>query len=295
LVGGFLISVTGLGVYTFPSLKNEVALMAQKIPGYMNAAQAQLMPLFNYLNGFLDSSHLEQLDKSLTSHVGTLLSWGLKLFARIFNQTVALANIFSLILITPLIIFHMLKDWRSVEAFFQGLVPRHIKKPVHELTVRIHETLAAYFRGQASVCFILMLYYVTGLKLIGMDFAVTIGLVTGLLAFVPYVGYTIGLVAALGVSLAQFGLDQGTWWVLFLFLGGQALESFYLTPQLVGDRIQVHPVWILFSLMAGGVLAGFSGILLAVPTAGIVAIFMRFILTHYRQYYVQAPKRKGTS
>jgi len=208
---------------------------------------------------------------------------GFHLLAGLFTNTLALANLVSLVLLTPLLIFYLLRDWPKILNYIHGLVPHTMKPSSLKLGDEINATLSGYFRGQASVCVILAFYYTLALSLMGLEFAFTVGLLSGLLAFIPYVGFFIGFVAAVGITLAQFSGFDYLFIVLAIYGTGQVVESFYLTPKLIGGRIGLHPVWVIFSLLAGGFLMGFTGLLLAVPLSATLAVLLRFAMNDYRQ------------
>ena len=138
-------------------------------------------------------------------------------------------------------------------------------------------------RGQASVCLVLALFYGIGLTLVGLKSGLLVGLGSGLISFIPYVGATTGLLVGVGIALFQFSEVWPILTVIGIFLIGQTLESYILTPRLVGDRVGLHPVWIIFALLAGGTLFGFTGILLAMPVAAVIGVLIRFALTQYLQ------------
>jgi predicted PurR-regulated permease PerM len=142
-------------------------------------------------------------------------------------------------------------------------------------------TLIAYFQGQTAVCALLALYYAIALKSIGLSYGISIGLASGFLAFIPYVGFSAGLLIALGVAAVQFTSWPHILTVLGVYLFAQFVESFYLTPKLVGDKIGVHPLWIIFALMAGGLLFGFMGVLLSLPVAALIRVIMLYGLRSY--------------
>jgi predicted PurR-regulated permease PerM len=177
--------------------------------------------------------------------------------------------------------FYLLRDWDHIVMKVESWLPRHHAKTIRAQIVEIDRTIAGFVRGQATVCVVLATYYGLALTLVGLDLGLVIGALTGLGAFVPYVGMFIGLVISMALAVAQgtgWGLVGG---VALVFLVGNVLEGNVLTPKLVGDRVGLHPVWIIFSLLAGGALFGFVGILLAVPLAAVIGVVIRFALSRY--------------
>jgi predicted PurR-regulated permease PerM len=175
-----------------------------------------------------------------------------------------------------------LRDWDRLIVRLDQLLPRPYAAVVREQALLIDETLAGYARGQATVCLVLATFYGLGLTLVGLEFGAAVGIVTGLLSFVPFVGATTGFVVGVGIALAQFSEWTSVFLVAAVFAVGQVLEGNFLTPKLVGDRIGLHPVWVIFALLAGGALFGFIGVLLALPVSAIVGVLVRFGTERYR-------------
>ena len=184
------------------------------------------------------------------------------------------------------------------------MLPREHADVIREQARLINETLAGFARGQATVCLILGTFYATALSAAGLDFGLAVGLMTGVLSFIPFVGTITGFVASMGLAIAQFtGLPGGTDWlsiglVAGIFIVGQVVEGNFLTPKLVGDRIGLHPVWVIFALLAGGALFGFVGVLLGLPIAAVIGVLMRFGLTRYMAshlYHGGSPPGEATA
>ena len=155
------------------------------------------------------------------------------------------------------------------------MIPKKHETQIKSLLSDINRTLSGFIRGQASVCLVLAVFYAVGLSLTGIDLGVLIGLLTGILSFIPYFGFLTGVVLSVLLGLAQ-GAGWGVWiGLLIVFSLGQVLESYILTPKLVGDKVGLHPVWVIFALLAGGALFGFVGILVAVPFAAVIGVLLR--------------------
>jgi predicted PurR-regulated permease PerM len=204
------------------------------------------------------------------------------LLASVWSQGQALVSLFSLLVITPVVAFYLICDWDRLVAAVDGSIPLSQRETVRGLAREINATISAYVRGQTAVCLILGSYYAIGLTLTGLSFGLLIGIISGLISFIPYVGSMTGLVLSLGVAAAQFFPD----WtrillVLGVFLVGQFLEGNVLAPKLVGKSVGLHPVWLMFALLAFGYLFGFVGLLLAVPLAAAVGVLVRFALRRY--------------
>jgi predicted PurR-regulated permease PerM len=195
-----------------------------------------------------------------------------------------LVDVLSLFVITPIVAFYLLLDWDRMVERVDSWLPRDHKSDLESISSDINKAIAGFVRGQGSVCFILGSFYAVGLTLAGLNFGLLIGMFAGLVSFIPFVGSLIGLVIAVGVALVQFWPDF--WWVLLIiiiFAVGQFFEGNILQPKLVGESVGLHPVWLMFSLSAFGVLMGFTGLLIAVPVAAAIGVLVRFALAKYLQ------------
>jgi predicted PurR-regulated permease PerM len=186
--------------------------------------------------------------------------------------------------VAPVVAFYMLLDWDRMVATVDSWVPREHVETVRAIAREIDRSIAGFVRGQGTLCLILGIYYALGLTVIGLNFGLLIGLLAGLISFIPYVGSLTGLILAIGVAFVQFWPD---WmWVAAVagvFFVGQFIEGNILQPKLVGSSVGVHPVWLMFALLAFGALFGFVGLLVAVPCAAAIAVIMRFALTRYKE------------
>jgi predicted PurR-regulated permease PerM len=180
--------------------------------------------------------------------------------------------------------FDLLRDWEKLIAAIDGALPLDHAATIRKLAHESNAAIAGYVRGQALVCIALGSIYAIGLTLVGLQFGLVIGLIAGAISFIPFVGTFVGGTMALGMALAQFPPDWfGVAKVAAVFLFGQTMEGNVLSPKLVGDRVGLHPVWIMFALLAGGSLFGFVGILIAVPTAAVIGVIVRHLLGRYRE------------
>jgi predicted PurR-regulated permease PerM len=192
--------------------------------------------------------------------------------------------------ITPVVAFYLLRDWDRIVIQIDSWLPRRYAETIREQVRAVDATLAGFLRGQGTVCLILAVYYGLGLSLAGLDFGLVIGLVAGLLSFVPYVGAIVGLLLSVGLALVQFDAWMPIAIVAAVFILGQVVEGNFLTPKLVGESVGLHPVWIIFALLAGSALFGFVGLLLAIPATAVVGVGVRFGLDRYlASAYFQGP------
>ncbi|WP_102108769.1 AI-2E family transporter [Oceaniglobus roseus] len=221
--------------------------------------------------------------RSLAGIGETIQSKGGELLNTVLASVSGLVNIVVLFVIVPVVAFYLLLDWDNMVAKVDALLPRDHAPTIRRLASEIDDTLAAFVRGQGTVCLILGVYYAGALMLAGLQFGLVVGAIAGFLTFIPYVGALVGGGLAIGLALFQFWGDW--WWILLvwaIFQSGQFIEGNILTPKLVGDSVGLHPVWLLFALSAFGTVFGFVGLLVAVPLAAALGVIVRYGLQQYR-------------
>ncbi len=276
----------GIGMAILPPLFGEVQSLIVKAPQYVVQAAARMQPLIEPLRQKLGlpSLSLQDIQAEATQWAGQALAVAGSLAGGLARRGAALINLLALVFLTPVVTFYLLRDWEKLIAALDGALPLDHADTIRKLARESNAAIAGYVRGQALVCIALGSIYAIGLSLVGLQFGLVIGLIAGAISFIPFVGTFVGAVMALGMALAQFPPD---WWsvakVAAVFLFGQAMEGNVLSPKLVGDRVGLHPVWIMFALLAGGSLFGFVGILIAVPTAAVIGVVVRHLLGRYRE------------
>lgn len=265
-----------------PILISQASDFLVKLPGYITSLQ-QLIA--NARPDMLPSWLRDQVG-ALKDNFSSLLGEGTKfigtLFEQLWNSGKAIVDVVSLLVVTPVVAFYLLLDWDRMMAHLNSLVPRDYVKAVHELSSEVDQTIAGFVRGQGTLCLVLGIYYAAGLTLAGLNFGLLIGLFAGFASFIPYVGSTVGLVLTVGVAVVQFWPDY--LWIGLLaaiFLFGQFLEGNVLQPKLVGEKVGLHPVWLMFALLAFSSLFGFVGLLVAVPAAAAMGVMVRFAVSRY--------------
>ncbi|OAN50762.1 AI-2E family transporter [Paramagnetospirillum marisnigri] len=264
-----------------PVLEQQVVTFVQRLPGYVATLNERARPLLHEFYSHLSPAEVEKLQSSVGAYAGTAVGWVVEVGKGVLTGGIAILSILSLLFITPVVTFYLLRDWDHMVDTIDGWLPRHRAETIRGELKTIDRTLAGFVRGQATVCLTLAVFYGAGLTLTGLDLGLMIGIGTGLGAFVPYVGMLIGLIASMGLAIAQGAELHLIGGVGVVFIIGNILEGNILTPKLVGDRVGLHPVWIIFSLLAGGALFGFVGILLAVPAAAVIGVVVRFTLNNY--------------
>ncbi|MBB6466186.1 putative PurR-regulated permease PerM [Aminobacter lissarensis] len=281
LVCFLVLLVLGL-VIIIPVLASQMADFAAKVPGYLERLQ-QLITDFN--PQWLEQRFgvdAEGLREGLNSLIKSGFGFVTTIFQGIWSSGVALFSIASLFVVTPVVAFYMLLDWDRMVAVVDSWIPRDHVVTVRQIARDINTAIAGFVRGQGTLCLILGIFYAAGLTLTGLNFGVLIGLFAGLVSFIPYVGSLLGLVLSIGVAFVQFWPD----WtmvaaVAVVFFVGQFIEGNILQPRLVGKSVGLHPVWLMFALVAFGAMFGFVGLLVAVPSAAAVAVLVRFAIGRY--------------
>lgn len=278
----FVLAAAAVIVLAVPLIAQQLVDFAENLPQYLNALRRELSRLLTALQARMDVGMIERFQATLADSAGKLVDWATGFLLGMLSGGVALANLLSLIVITPIVAFYLLRDWDRIVARVDTWLPRHHAPTIRELARQADDRLAGFVRGQGTVCLILGIAYAIALTLAGLNFGLVIGLVAGLLSFIPYVGAIIGMVLSIGVALVQFDDWLRVALIAAIFFGGQMIEGNILTPKLVGGRVGLHPVWVIFALLAGGALFGFVGVLLAMPVATVIGVLMRFALDRYK-------------
>ncbi|MDJ0684931.1 MAG: AI-2E family transporter [Alphaproteobacteria bacterium] len=278
---GFFVCVILFFSFVGPLLFGQIAEFIERVPGYAEILQRKAGPLVALAVEQFDAEHASDISRAATQHIGTALRLGARAVGELLGGLGAVVNILSLIVLTPIVSFYLLRDWDVIVAKVDSWLPRAEADTIRELVRETDEILAGFVRGQATVCALLGLFYGVALTLAGLDFGFIVGLFTGLASFIPYFGMLIGMTVGFGVAFAQFDTLQPFLIIGAIFIAGQILEGNFLTPRLVGGRVKLHEIWIIFALLAGGSLFGFLGILLALPVAAVMGVLVRFGLARY--------------
>lgn len=275
-----LIAGTALALL-LPRLEEQLIGLVNQLPELIAAAKARVLPALDRMLGRLAPEDVAQLKGAAGDYAGTMMGWLGGVVSGLFAGAITVVDVISLLVITPVVAFYLLRDWDRMIARIDGWLPRPQAPAIREQAAEVNRILAGFVRGQASVCLALGLFYGVALTLVQLQFGLVIGLTAGLLSFVPYVGSLVGFVGSVGVALFQYDSWTMVGVVMAIFFAGQILEGYVLVPKLVGDRIGLHPVWVIFAIMAGGSLFGFTGVLLAVPVAAVIGVLVRFAIARY--------------
>ena len=279
----FVIVFAGILVLIAPVLVDQLAAFVEKLPGYLQRLQALVAdPSHSWLLKLMGGTSGTG-QTSLGALIDKLIGYFTDMLSTLWTKGEALLSVLSLFVITPVVTFYLLVDWDRVVRSLDSLIPLPQRRTVYALMGEINKALSGYVRGQLMVCGILGVYYAIGLTLAGLNFGLLIGVVSGFLTFIPYVGSLTALVISFAVAVAQF---YPNWTHILIIVGvvlvGQFLEGNLLSPKLVGASVGLHPIWLIFALLACGYFFGFVGLLLAVPLAAGTGVLTRFAVARYR-------------
>lgn len=279
---------------TVPLIGRQLDLLATKIPLWLEGFQSTLLPWLqqklNLPEGSLPAAEFKSVITENWMTAGSLLG---QIWSKLAGSSLAMMAGLANIVLIPVVTFYLLRDWDVLMAHINDLLPRPYKATIVNLAKECDEILGAFIRGQLLVMLALGIVYSLGLSVIGLDLALLLGLLAGLASIVPYMGFLVGIVAAGIASWFQFHELLPLLAVAGVFGVGQMLEGMILTPLLVGDRIGLHPVAVIFAIMAGGQLAGFTGILLALPVAAVLMVLLRHAHRGYKDSSFYANESSG--
>lgn len=284
-----------------PLIYDQLITLATIAPSYVQEIQKTLIPYVEKLSKEVPSEYFVQIKLAIKSLSKDIATWTLQWTQNLLNRSGNVFHAIALFVLIPVIGFYLLKDWPKLLFTIDFYVPVKHKANVREQAKKIDKALASFARGQGLVSLILAVYYGTMLPIVGLEFGLLIGILTGVLSFIPYVGAILGFGVSIIISLLQVSPwllgDGGSWGfagiITILFVVGHGLESAVLSPHIIGKSIGLHPVWVLFALLVGGQLFGFWGLLLATPVAGAMAVVVRFGLsTYYQNRYLRHPHPK---
>lgn len=287
----FVLLLTALLFILVPALQNQIRSFIAKAPLYFDWLQHTALPWVEAMLGVELKLDVAALRETLLGHWREVGDWVTGIFLYVARSGLGLVGWFAGILLVPVVTFYLLLDWDKLPARLLSLLPPRRHAQATLLARETDAVLGSFLRGQLTVMLALAAVYSAGLMLVGLDLALPVGILTGLLSFVPYLGFITGLLTAAIAAWVEFHDVMLLLGVGAVFLTGQVLESFWLTPRLVGDRIGLHPVAVIFAIMAGGQLFGFTGVLLALPAAAVLKVWLR----HLHEVYVRAPASRPVS
>lgn len=285
-----LAAISVLLIYTAPLVYTQLTKLIVQIPNYIQKLQQLVLGALKNFSHKIPDEYIVELQRSVASSSKSMVAWLVSTTQSIFQSSISVIHYLTMILFVPVLVFYLMKDWPRVLCTLERYIPPQNKKSVIAQLKEIDHTLASFARGQALVCLLLSAYYSFALHILGVDFGALIGGLSGVLAFIPYVGAIVGFSTLAIISILQTSPwlwgDQGSFTLLFavtvIFAVGQFLEGVVLSPNIVGRSLKLHPLWIMFSLFLGGYLFGFGGVIVATPFAGAIGVIVRHNLKYYR-------------
>ncbi|MCI0735792.1 MAG: AI-2E family transporter [Beijerinckiaceae bacterium] len=294
IIAVFALVLILISILLMPVLWRQLASFIEALPAYAVKLQELISSEIQRLSRDYGGSFIDKLGlgkeagaefaTATNGLVAKAAQWAAGFLNSLLTRGAALISLISLLVVTPVVTFYMLLDWDRMVAAIDGLVPLRHRETVRTLALEINTAMAGFLRGQSLVCLFLGTWYGIGLSLIALNFGFLIGIMAGILSFIPYVGSLTALVLSSIVAIVQ---DWPQWKLLAMslavVLAGQFLEGNILSPKLVGESVGLHPVWLIFALLAFGSLFGFTGLIAAVPAAAAAGVILRFAIGRYRE------------
>lgn len=266
-----------------PILYDQLSGLMRAVPGYMEQLRMTAEPYVERLLGLFTAYPKAEADEALNNASFSAFEVAKQFVVRLFSSGMAMLNLMMLLFLTPVVTFYLLRDWDRMINRINELLPREYAATIREQARKVDETIASYLRGQVNVCLLLCVYYVLALAFfVHLKYAVLVGVLAGLISFIPFIGAVTSLGVALGVAYFQPGGDVMMVKVLVVFAIGLFLENNILIPRIIGGKVALHPAWMIFGILAGGALLGFVGVLLAVPLTAVIGVLGRFAVEQYQ-------------
>jgi len=280
-------------LFLIPKIQQQLATLIKMIPAFIDWQQKTLAALLNghfNMRALVDPDRLKQALSSQIGHLSNIMNWAV----RVLTQSgFTIAEFVIRLVLVPVITFYLMRDWPRLKAELRALIPRNKEATVMALAKEADTVLGEFLKGQLLVMIALAIIYSIGLSVIGLNFAIVLGVIIGFISVVPYLGSIVGVILAIAIAVFQFSDGWSILWVLIVFVIGHVLEGMVLTPWLIGERIGLHPVAVIFSVLAGGVLFGFFGVLLALPVATVVMVFVRYYRDRYLASHLYVDMEKN--
>ncbi len=277
----FILAILLLLFLLVPLIEKQITLLLNNLPLIFNWLQQTAIPWIMQHLGYHDAFNLNTIKDMLAKHLQQAGGVAATVVSTITHSGFAFIGLLVNLILIPVVTFYLLRDWHTMLANIDDLIPRQIEPTMMKLAKESNDVLGAFFRGQLLVMLALGIIYTCGLWVSGLQLALLIGMIAGIISIVPYLGFIIGIIAATIAAFFQFHDFLHVLYVWIAFAVGQSAESMLLTPLLVGDRIGLHPVAVIFAIMVGGGLVGFVGVLIALPTAAVLMVILRHMMRHY--------------
>lgn len=279
-----LLVTVGALLLLIPLISRQVDNLVENVPRYVEWTRNTALPwLQAKLHLDPNAFDTDRLMQQIKDHLGSIGNAATVLLGTLSRSSVGVVLWLTNVVLIPVVAFYLLRDWDRLVEWIDHMLPRSIEPTVAHLAREADKVLGAFVRGQLLVMLALGIFYGVALMLMGLSVGPLIGMIAGLLSFVPYLGFIVGFGSALIAALVQYGDWTHVLIVVGIFTVGQLLEGYVLVPQLVGDKIGLHPVAVIFAVLAGGYLFGFLGVLLALPAASVILVVLRYLAERYRQ------------
>jgi predicted PurR-regulated permease PerM len=266
----------------YPLILSQVGILISRLPSYVESLRAFLTLTIERLQERLGPEFVDEKLRDLVGgQAGAMLSVVATALSHVIGGGFALFNVLTLLVVTPVVAFYLLRDWPRIVSRIDGWLPHRYAGVIRAQAREVDRILSAWLRGQAMCCIALAVFYAVGLSAVGLDLGLIVGMSAGLLSFIPYVGTITGALTSIALAFAQFPTYTGVLMVAGVFVVGNLLEGYVIYPRFLGDRVELHAVWVIFALFAAGAAFGFVGVLLAVPVAAIIGVLSRFWLRRY--------------
>jgi predicted PurR-regulated permease PerM len=266
----------------YPLLRVQIGILILRSPRYAILVQSWARDQLTILQAQFGTDVVNDKLRDLVSgQAASIMNLVMSTITSVIGGGFAIISLLSVIVVTPVAGFYLLRDWPTMTGMIDSWLPHRYRGTIRLQAREIDRILSAWVRGQALCCLFLAAYYAVGLSFAGLDLGLIVGLSAGLLSFIPYVGSILGGATALGLALAQFPNWHGVAWVAAVLVAGQTLEGYVIYPRILGDRVELPAIWVIFALLAGGATFGFVGVMLAVPVAATIGVLCRFWLRRY--------------
>lgn len=287
----FLALMGGTTALVAPLIRAQVLDLLSSLPGYIKVLQEQIWPSIAASLSHIPNVHVDKLQNILSQYSGDAMNFAGRVLRNVLSGGLALIDVLALFILTPIIAFYLLRDFPKIIEHVDSLLPKRHAATIRAELKKMDSMIAGFLRGQATVSLCLAAFYSAALSIAGLKYGMAIGLATGFLSFIPIVGTVTGLIISMIMAFIQFDHASSIAAVAGVFVLAQMLDGYFLTPNLVGDSVGLHPVWIMFAVLTGAKLFGFVGVLLGVPVVGALAVLVRFAVHQYRasRYYSVIP------
>ncbi len=271
-----------LFIIVAPMAFRQAQMLIEQIPNYIQNIMDFLSPYMVWVQDRVGSDYIEQMNAYLKNNAGKAVAATGGIVGGIAQGGKAILGFGTTLVLTPIVAFFMIQEWPAITRWVESLYPRQHEKLIRSLLKKIDRKVAGFIRGQISVAFILGVIYAISLSIAGLDYGFLIGLGAGIFSIIPLVGSTLGLVVGAVVAWFQTGEMSYAGIIIAIFMAGQFIEGNFLSPKIVGDSVGLHPLWIMFALLAGGSLFGIVGMLIAVPMAAVIGVLGSFLIQQYK-------------